>query len=758
MSSSEVISELAHNEELLNAYKEFEKMTGEFYPNTAIGLDDRLNSFYKYKDLIKGIIQSGKQDELKDNVLLMLRDQEFKTTFQYDQVEAIKGIRVDTVEQLANYDKVRDYMFYGFIKDDTTSINEYVIKALIKMKYFGNIDFSAAQYNKYDHKKFLKDYLKFNSCELNESEVDLVELYSMIEECKTPDELRRLSDFLADRKEINPVRMKYIDRKVVENYKQEYVDFLLNVEDAQKMVEDPSNASYLGAIYKKNGDTIYRDGILKNDGTYIGKDYVRLKDGTVIKEYDANNADYGLITSKSKADITTLNFTYKGDDNEVTIRSWDEAKKIESMKLALPRDMNVPSSRRIEILVEPIPGEYMYGHYYNTMYTYRIYSEDESKYYECKLKENNDTKEFPIRFYREVDALSGQEILSKSDSEISKFEALTTFCNKAEQYIDNMEQAYLEYAENLEKATPVQKYNTEKEMTLEEGDIPSYVVYDVEPRRLCISAQRGFTFNEPDNKLMKNKLIKNTVEPGTGKYKGTIQQRLNIEKYLEGGISTRSCYFGCIPYNFEVGIGMADFDTNCIVGFNEGDAMTSHTPKTLRPSMNSAQVSPILDGLWGTHAEIALHRYEPDIANIKPGNSGGRVKPEYIFQGHGIYGGTSKYAEKYAREFKVPLINFEYSSPEKYKELGLLSKKSVLEEREPRRTRQEGEIVLQARKILFRDVERDESWETFFESIDEQVSEMPDSVRKKNEAIRQIRFALSREKDKQIDTDKPEIE
>lgn len=45
MSSEEIITELAQNPELISYYKEFEMLTKDFFPPSAIGLEDRLLTF-----------------------------------------------------------------------------------------------------------------------------------------------------------------------------------------------------------------------------------------------------------------------------------------------------------------------------------------------------------------------------------------------------------------------------------------------------------------------------------------------------------------------------------------------------------------------------------------------------------------------------------------------------------------------------------------------------------------------------------------
>ena len=265
MSSSKVISALVRDDELLNAYKEFERMTGNFYPDSAIGLDDRLNAFYNNKDLVLEIIRTNRQEELKNNLLLMLRDNEYIFSRKFDEEfireqgvmiqtnvsEEIKSkLKVSSAEELGSYDKKRQKILDEIIENGNKNQDTSKIKEIIKMKYFGQIDNSGGKYNKYDHNKFLSDYLKFNESELSEDEVDLVEVYSILEKIEDIDTLKRLNKMLST-KNLNPVRMKEIDRKVVENYKKEYVESLLTTQEMQQKVADPNDKSYLSCIYKK---------------------------------------------------------------------------------------------------------------------------------------------------------------------------------------------------------------------------------------------------------------------------------------------------------------------------------------------------------------------------------------------------------------------------------------------------------------------------------------------------------------------------
>lgn len=112
-------------------------------------------------------------------------------------------------------------------------------------------------------------------------------------------------------------------------------------------------------------------------------------------------------------------------------------------------------------------------------------------------------------------------------------------------------------------------------------------------------------------------------------------------------------------------------------------------------------ISYILDGtntVKGS-AEIALQRYKYDIRDIHEGDNGGRVSPSYICNN------DTNSAIKLAKGFNVPMVSFEVEL-EKQKELDEKRCKSLLDEREPKRQRKVGNIVLQVRKTIEESIRR----------------------------------------------------
>lgn len=103
--------------------------------------------------------------------------------------------------------------------------------------------------------------------------------------------------------------------------------------------------------------------------------------------------------------------------------------------------------------------------------------------------------------------------------------------------------------------------------------------------------------------------------------------RIEVEKRLEGGVSTRSLYYhytnglGSIA---DVGMAFTEIDPRGIIGFDIYDAGVSHMTKQLNPKMSKKDISQIVMGIPKiadcTNGEVAISRYEYDIRKIMKRN------------------------------------------------------------------------------------------------------------------------------------------
>lgn len=122
-----------------------------FYPPSAIGLQDSLLTFDKYKELISEVSKVGWTNELRDNFFLRIRDEEhpdlaYKAILNAkSQNRAPQQFTLDhrnnvphTIDELKNYRNSRDKLIAKELADAEDREYGYAQKLLI-YKYFGNI-------------------------------------------------------------------------------------------------------------------------------------------------------------------------------------------------------------------------------------------------------------------------------------------------------------------------------------------------------------------------------------------------------------------------------------------------------------------------------------------------------------------------------------------------------------------------------------------------------------------------------------------
>ena len=654
MSSEQIISELAQNPELIRYYKKFEILTKDFFPPSAIGLEDRLLAFNKHRELIKAIVDSQEQDEYKDNLLLMLRDEEGYVMLKSLAFNPNEDLRVNTLEGLLKYREKREIVLQTCIDESTNSPSS--IRSTIMFKYFGIIKDLPGQYDDYDHKKFLQDYLQFNKTELSEDEVDLIEIYSILEGIENTELLLQIDRELSSSADVvTPLRMKTIDAKVVENYKREFMDSLIKLEQARQMAEDSESKSYR-YICKKNGDIWYPNRMVcGSDGSTRYKNCLVQEDGTRLTQYKGANGEE--ITKKVKV---------HGED---TIESYE----IKNM-LIVPNDGSAPYRRDIQVTLKN--GElYEYfwpthdaneryglrkkvfynkdddGHEREYAYTYTTPSNGEDGYFVYNITDGNHG--WKENMYNTDQVISKRRLYyaehHEKDSEF--IESVGTWRDSVESYLKDLVQVIDRAHDEIQEDSYFQlipQYNPD-EVELEEGDVEGFVLYGVKRKQLCISMQRGIQ-HIPD-KLKENKLLKGKMDHITD------QEWVYMEKYMEGGISTRSSYYyfdsaASLP-GYGIGLGISEMNPNAIIGFSTVDADASHEIKQLRAFMGnhsrisdlSTKQSELADSI-AAQGEVVTSRYESD---------GRRSKIGYVFPN----GKSLKEVIEIARQLEAPIMEFE---------------------------------------------------------------------------------------------------
>ena len=298
MESKDVVTEMVENPKMIEEYKKYRDVVKDFYPPSAIGLEDTMLSFKRHYDLLSQTFEGEITDELKENILLMLRDEEF-----FDNDIEVGNIDTDinkkiprpkeitTVEQLSKYKEIRNVEYNNLIKNAKTTQK---IK-LILAKYFGYISCAPGEYNSYDHKKFLEDYLTFNETEFSDYELDSIELYDIISRIYDDQVLEILNEYLENSQTISPVDMKSINSKVIESYKKEYLNSILSIQEAERMINtDEKSEKY---IEKSDGRKVYKDRIVSGNTILYNRlskngELIQLIQTPTGKEYKCGNFSY----------------------------------------------------------------------------------------------------------------------------------------------------------------------------------------------------------------------------------------------------------------------------------------------------------------------------------------------------------------------------------------------------------------------------------------------------------------------------------
>ena len=587
--------------------------------------------------MIKAIVDSKDNNKYINNLLLMLRDEEgyamISDYFGKQLCDPNVDLKVDTLEGLFKYREIREEVLQRYMDQFVNHPSAvYLVSRIIMFKHFGIIKDSPGEYNGYDHKKFLQDYLFFYKNQLSEDEVDLIELYAILEDVKSLKLLMQIDRELSRRDDVvNPLRMKTIDAKVIENYKSEYMDSLITLEQARKMVEDPENKSYR-YICKKNGDICYPSHMFcSSDGSSRYQNYIIQEDGTRIIQYQGPNGE--VITKKE----------YK-EYNEDLIEIYE----LKNYAL-FPKNGGEPYYRDIQITMKNgelyeyfwpfFEGNGKYGlrkqKFYEEErdesgklekdwhYAYRVtntHSVNDGNYWEYKIPSNDLRWEYIVYNSGKQVNKGRLKAASKEHGKIRRENC--DYIEQIEECLKNVVQ-YLELDKNRDNPyyNLVPQYDP-NEVEFEEGDVEGFVLYGVNSNQLCISMQRGGVTSE---KLAANKLFDGKLNRNMD-FTGDVQAKIYIEKYLEGGLSSRSFYYNCTNSNnpnYGIGLGISDIDPNAIIGFANYDAGTSHAIKRLRVSMDKHnRISDILSeqSEASIHAELATLRYEYDITKIRQRN------------------------------------------------------------------------------------------------------------------------------------------
>ena len=361
-----------------------------------------------------------------------------------------------------------------------------------------------------------------------------------------------------------------------------------------------------------------------SDNSVRYKDYMVQKDGVCLTQYQGANAEE--ITKKKT----------KGYGNDII-----ESYEIKNM-LIVPNDGSTPYRRDFQVTLKN--GE-LYEYFWPThddnkryglrkkvfydmkdkyAYTYTIPATEEDGYFVHNMTDDNHG--WKQNMYNNEQVVSKRRLYYAEhyDEDCEFIESVVKWRDSVESYLKDLVQAIDRANDEKQEDSYfklVPQYDP-NEVEFEEGDVEGFVLYGVNSNQLCISMQRGGVTSE---KLAANKLFDGKLNRDMD-FTGDVKAQIHIEKYLEGGLPSRSFYYNCTnpnnPY-WGIGLGISNIDPNAIIGFAHHDAGTSHEIKKLRVKMErNKRISDIIteQSEATIHAELASLRYEYDITKIRQRN------------------------------------------------------------------------------------------------------------------------------------------
>lgn len=620
MDSSKVIDEMVENPDLIDLYKTYKEQIGDFYPPSAIGLQDSLLTFDKHKDLISEVSRVGWDDELRENFLLSIRDEENpELTDTYisnmkDQKGYISQFTLNhynntpkTIEELRNYRNSRNQL----IDKELADADHYLVaQNLLKFKYFGNIRHN----DNYNHEYFLKDYLSFYTANFSDYEISAIYLYSILEQTKDTDILKEIDKVLSQTEHINPLDMKSIDSKVAEVYRQEYLNSTITLDKAKRMAENHENGSYKG--------------LLKADGKIICEDHIILPDGTKQESVILPSGDIITKSSIDKDSSYEIKMTdgnvYRSDTKFEPIKF--DISPATSVEITVDKDGNVNQS--ISTVLNNVPFNF---HLTNSKLTsYSVLGTERTS-----LLDLAETKLHPIlEDANYTNQLKQYELEIRKRTNIADLQHLFTLGKKLNNDI----------TPSTENEQPVYFLNTTEETFFQH-------------------MERGFT-SEPLRHKINNTLGEKYLVANQGVTDSkaiSAEELFVINNSLEGGLTSISAYYNNTPQisGEDSWVGYVNkIHPNAIFMQSSGDGMVPHSRKNLsfagKSTENLMEFGTSKDSLVFRNnkqgsvvnysAEVAYLRYEWDITQIKPGTKGGRTPIDFVITSKSNVPNASKYA------------------------------------------------------------------------------------------------------------------
>lgn len=241
MNTSGVLSELARKPELMQKYKMFNESTKDMFSDTAVGLEDKLTSFVRCKELMENVDFNILTEKQKENLQIALLDSRKKS-----EPEVVSFPK--NMQELDEYTQKRNALYDDAIKKEK-DIKK--LKQLVSKRFFGldyNPDLHYIELSNpsvwgmshfYNLGRFVNNPITLQGEKFSEEELDSLELLDIFTQIDKPEVLVELAEKLSQKENvINPMNYKELQQKVPMQYNQEMVNSLLTPEKALKMIED----------------------------------------------------------------------------------------------------------------------------------------------------------------------------------------------------------------------------------------------------------------------------------------------------------------------------------------------------------------------------------------------------------------------------------------------------------------------------------------------------------------------------------------
>ena len=259
-----MLGDLARNPQLMEKYQMYETMVGDYFGETALELDTKMQTFYSLKDIISQMSLEDLTEDRRRNLMIAINDRS-----RVDENNETRTISLTTLDDLDNYVQARNAMYDEYVSKAGNSVGD--MREAIARRFFGVQYASGQMYSArhtelkslpdcYNLEVFLSDERTLDSGDFSGDELDQLGLVGALSKVEDAEVLKEIYTNLSmSENVISPVDFKKTMEKVPLLYAREYVKSLLTVERAMERIQ----AGEEGISYERTEDGF---DVIKLDG------------------------------------------------------------------------------------------------------------------------------------------------------------------------------------------------------------------------------------------------------------------------------------------------------------------------------------------------------------------------------------------------------------------------------------------------------------------------------------------------------------